>query len=64
MLLSKKQVRERTTLSSTHIDRLEAADQFPKRTRLGPYPNSQVAWSAHEVDEWCTARLTERFPSG
>ena len=64
MLLSKKQVRERTTLSNTHIDRLEDAGQFPKRTRLGPFPNSRVAWCAKEVDLWCHDRLAERFPHG
>ena len=36
-----------------HIARLEAADKFPKRVRLGA---CRVAWFADEVEEWIDGR--------
>jgi len=48
-LLTKKQVREITTYSYAHIDRLEAAGKFPKRLRLG---QARVAWYENEVYDW------------
>jgi prophage regulatory protein len=46
--LSKKDVRELTTLSFTQIDRLEKAGRFPKRRRIGYW----VVWIESEVSEW------------
>jgi len=39
--------------SLTHIGRLEAAGEFPKRIRLG---KNRVAWYAHEIEEWIDSR--------
>ena len=62
--LKKRQVRELTTLSFTQIDRLEAAGKFPKRMRLGDYPNSRVVWIEEEILEWMRQRIAEREPVG
>lgn len=40
-----------------HIARLEAANQFPKRVRLG---QCRVAWVYDEVVEWIEARVAQR----
>jgi prophage regulatory protein len=55
--LTKRQVRELTTLSFTQIDRLEADGKFPKRSRLGNYPNSRVVWLEEEILEWMRDRI-------
>ena len=60
--LNKRQVRELTTLSFTQIDRLEDAGKFPKRMRLGNYPNSRVVWLEEEILEWMRERVAEREP--
>ena len=60
--LSKRQVRELTTLSFTQIDQLEAAGKFPKRMRLGNYPNSRVVWLEEEILEWMRERVAKREP--
>jgi prophage regulatory protein len=60
--LTKRQVRELTTLSFTQIDRLEADGKFPKRMRLGKYPNSRVVWIEEEILEWMRERIAEREP--
>jgi prophage regulatory protein len=36
-----------------HIARLEAAEKFPKRIRLGA---CRVAWFADEIEEWIDGR--------
>ncbi len=36
-----------------HIARLEAAEKFPKRIRLGA---CRVAWYADEIEEWIGGR--------
>lgn len=40
-----------------HIARLEAAGQFPKRSRLGA---CRVAWVAEEVEDWIEERVANR----
>ncbi len=55
-LLSKKEVRDRTTYSFAHIDRLEKQGLFPTRVRLG----FRVAWVESEIDEWIRNRIFER----
>ena len=57
VLLSRRQVREVTTLSSTQTDRLEKDGKFPKRVKLG---QSRVAWVESEVMEWVQKRIDER----
>jgi prophage regulatory protein len=54
--LTRRQVRERTTLSLTEIDRKESAGKFPKRVRLGP---SRVAYVEAEVEAWIEERVAE-----
>ena len=56
MLLSKKEVRKRTTYSFAHIDRLEKQGLFPKRVRLG----FRVAWVESEIEQWIQDRINER----
>ena len=60
--LTKRQVRELTTLSFTQIDQLEADGKFPKRMRLGKYRNSRVVWIEEEILEWMRERIAEREP--
>jgi prophage regulatory protein len=60
--LSRRQVRELTTLSFTQIDRLERAGKFPRRMRLGFHRTSRVVWIEEEVLEWMRERLAEREP--
>lgn len=59
-LLSKKEVRAKTTYSPAHIDRLEAKGLFPKRIKLGQL---RVAWVESEVDTWIAERILERDQS-
>jgi len=40
-----------------HIDRLEAAEKFPARIRLGA---NTVAWCEEEIDLWLEARFKAR----
>jgi predicted DNA-binding transcriptional regulator AlpA len=50
--LSKKQVRELTTLSFSQQDRLRKAGNFPKLYKLGRYRNSRVVMLEEDVLEW------------
>lgn len=59
-LLSKKQVKELVLYSFAHIDRLEAAGQFPKRVRLSPHRSGRVGWLETEVRAWIEAKLAQR----
>lgn len=56
-LLSKRQVKEVVLYSPQHIARLEAADQFPKRVKLG---NNRVGWVESEVLDWLQTRIDAR----
>jgi predicted DNA-binding transcriptional regulator AlpA len=62
--LSKRQVRDLITLSSTQIDREERERDFPKRMRLGNHRSSRVVWLEEEVLEWMGRRLAKREPIG
>ena len=55
-LLTKKQVREKVGFSSAHIDRMEKANRFPKRVRIG----FRVFWSDEEIDIWIATHLNAR----
>jgi prophage regulatory protein len=55
-LLPKKRVRELVGFSFAHIDRLEAANRFPKRVRIG----YRVFWVAEEVDAWIRHHIGQR----
>ncbi len=56
-LLSKKEVRAKTTYSPAHIDRLEKQGLFPTRVKLG---QTRVAWVESEVELWIEARIADR----
>ena len=57
---SRKQLRIIVLLSPTQIARLERAQSFPRRVRLGLYRNSRVGWPKDEVDAWVLARIDAR----
>jgi len=59
-LLSRKETRLLTTLSLSHIDRLEKAHLFPQRLRLTPHPRGRCAYVYDEVIEFMTRRAQER----
>jgi len=58
--LTKKQVREVTTLSPTQTARLEKAGKFPKRLRATDHPRGRVVYVESEVLEWMRQRLAKR----
>lgn len=60
ILLTKREVRELVLYSYAHIDRMEAAGQFPKRVRLG---NARVGWVRDEVLAWVHNRISARDSS-
>lgn len=58
--LSKKQVRERISLSFASIDRMEANGTFPRRVRLGQL---RVVWVEDEIEDWMRQAI-EKGTSG
>ncbi len=58
-LVSKKELKSLFGIpySFVHIARLEAADKFPKRIRLG---QCRVAWLSEEVQNWIDERIASR----
>jgi prophage regulatory protein len=59
-LLSKRQLKELVLYSSQHIQRLEHANRFPKRVRLGNGPRSRVGWIESEIMDWLQKRIDAR----
>ena len=59
-LLSKRQLKELVLYSPQHIQRLETANRFPQRVRLGNGPRSRVGWIESEVMEWLCKRIDAR----
>lgn len=59
-LLSRKEVREKVSLSFAHIARLEAEKRFPRRVPLTGATNGRVAWLENEVDDWIRDRVARR----
>jgi predicted DNA-binding transcriptional regulator AlpA len=59
-LMSRKEARALTTLSLTHIDRLEKAGLFPQRVRLTNHPRGRCAYIYDEVIDFMTRRAQER----
>ncbi|HAF45929.1 MAG TPA: hypothetical protein DCK83_13640 [Gallionellaceae bacterium] len=57
-VLRKSEVEQRTGLSSSSIDRLEASGKFPARIKLSP---NAVGWHSSEVDDWITSRPRGEF---
>lgn len=60
MLLSKKQVKEMVLYSFAHIDRLEAAGDFPRRVKLG---QNRVGWVRSEIEDWIRDLIEQRDSS-
>jgi prophage regulatory protein len=56
-LLPLSEVRARTSLSKTHIYRLEADGKFPKRVRLS---ECRSAWVEHEIEAWIDSLVSDR----
>lgn len=58
-LVSKKELKSvyGVPYSFAHIARLEKAEQFPKRVKLGL---CRVAWVAEEVEAWIEERAANR----
>jgi prophage regulatory protein len=56
-ILSKRELKAKTSISVQHLDRLEKAGRFPKRIRL---TQNRVGWLESEVDEWIKDRIAER----
>lgn len=59
-LLSKRQLKELVLYSPQHIQRLENANRFPRRLRLGNGPRSRVGWIESEIIEWLQQRIDAR----
>lgn len=54
-ILRRQAVTDRTGLPKTTIDRLEAADDFPKRIRI---TERTVGWDETAIDKWIEDRLS------
>jgi prophage regulatory protein len=52
-ILRRPAVEQRTGLSASSIDRLEAAGNFPVRMQISP---GCVGWMSNELDEWIASR--------
>lgn len=52
-IIRRPEVRRRTALSDSTLDRLERQGDFPRRRRLGPY---SVGWLEDEVARWIEER--------
>jgi predicted DNA-binding transcriptional regulator AlpA len=56
-LLTRKQVREITTLSFAEIARREKAGTFPPRIRLSDSPRGRVAWLESVIYDWVKSHI-------
>ena len=55
--IRRKELRDRTGLSNSQIDRMEASGQFPARVRLS---ERTVAWVEGEIDAWLAGKVELR----
>jgi len=53
-LIKRKEVQQRTTLSTASIYRLMAENKFPRQIKV---TGTSVAWNEQEVDEWIEQRI-------
>ena len=58
--LSKKEVHDKIKLSFAEIARREKTGRFPKRLRLGNYPNSRAVWIEEDIDAWMDEQIAAR----
>ena len=59
-MLTMKQVCALTGYSRTHIYRLEAAGDFPRRVKLGP---NSIRFYSGEIEAWMLARPRAALPA-
>jgi prophage regulatory protein len=57
VFLREHEVEQRTGLSTSQRDRLEAAGEFPRRV---PIAERAVGWIEHEIVEWQLKRIATR----
>ena len=53
-----KQLKEMQPYSRMHVTRMEKADKFPKRVRLG---QNRVGWVYDEVVAWLEEKANQRI---
>jgi prophage regulatory protein len=56
-LLRWRELSEIVGLSRQQVDRLEKAEKFPRRVKVG---SRGVAWRSSKIDEWVATRDTAR----
>jgi prophage regulatory protein len=56
-ILRWRELKEKVPLTRQHLLRLEKADKFPKRLRLG---KNSVGWLEEEVDGWVDEQAAAR----
>lgn len=61
--LTKKQVREITTLSFAEMARREEKGTFPRRERLSADPRGRVGYPEDEIEKWCDSPAGYRAES-
>ena len=54
--ISRKKAKEMTSLSLSHMERLEKEGKFPKRIRLTDHPRGRCAYVESEIQEWILER--------
>ena len=59
-LISRRRVKDITTLSLSEIDRKENAGKFPRRVRLSDNPRGRCAYIESEVLDWIAKRIAHR----
>lgn len=57
-LLSMREVQRLTSLSRTHIDRLEREGKFPLRVRLTHHPRGRFGYEEGKVYDWLHERIS------
>lgn len=57
-LLSMKEVQRLTSLSRTHIGRLESEGKFPLRVRLTRHPRGRFGYEEGKVYDWLHERIS------
>jgi prophage regulatory protein len=57
IFLREEQVRQRTGLSRSQRDVLEAENRFPRRV---PLSHRAIGWVESEIGSWCAARIAVR----
>jgi prophage regulatory protein len=49
--------------SRSHLRRLEAAGQFPRRVTLGEGVRPLIGWVEHEIENWIADKMARRTPA-